>query len=90
MARFNAGINRPAKKTAIIASLLGTALVAAGALFSITAAQAEDVDCGEWQPARATTEFLERNDLYRICGDRMEVLVIEDDHETLSIAPALQ
>ena len=90
MARLNAGINRSAKKTAIIAALLGAALITAGALFSYSAAQAGNADCGDWQPARETAEYLERNDLYRVCGARMEVLVIEDEHRTIAIAPTDQ
>ena len=82
MARSDFGINRSNKKTAIASVLLGVVLIAAGTLFSIRIAQAQAPDCGEWQ--RSTFAYLAPGDLYRVCGDELQVLITEDGHDTMT------
>ena len=88
MAHVN-GINRkPAKQTAVVASLLVAVLITAGAILGQSAAQAQTADCNDWQRATESTEYLARGDLYRICDDQMQVLIVEDNDDTLVTYPA--
>lgn len=42
-------------------------------------------ECGEWQLATETTERLAPDDIYRRCGNKVQVLVLKDDgHEIVS------
>lgn len=47
-------------------------------------------DCGDWQRAAASTAYpaLAPNDVYRVCGDELHVLVIEADHDRLAVYPS--
>lgn len=42
-----------------------------------------DDACDLWHTATVTTGFAESNDLYRLCGERLEVMTIEDEHNSV-------
>ena len=46
-------------------------------------------DCGDWRRAAASTAYpaLAPNDVYRVCGDELHVLIIEADHDRLAVYP---
>lgn len=78
---------RRRRTAALLAAAFGVALIAAGVVLSRpdspASAAIPNPDCGHWQLAAAPTAYLAPNDIYRICADRMQALIVEDEHNTL-------
>ena len=88
MARVNRLCSKSGQRTTVIASLLGVALIIAGSVVGQTTAQAQSADCGDWQHSHRATENLAVGDICRVCGDELQVLIVEDGYETLVAYPA--
>ena len=58
-------------------------LAMAAAIPSVGEASNDATSCDQWQLATKNTHYLAASDLYRICDDRLEALIIEDDHQTM-------
>ena len=67
-----------------------TATPAAAATQVVAVTPVVGSDCGDWQRAAASTAYpvLAPNDVYRVCGDELHVLIIEADHDRLAVYPS--
>ena len=62
-------------------------LLAAGTMLSPGASHANTETCHPWHVSNQNSQLIAAGDLYRICDDRLEVLIVEDEHNTLATYP---
>ena len=60
-------------------------LLAAGTLLSAGVSQADTSTCHTWHVAQTPSQIMAAGDIYRVCDDRLEVLIIEDEHDMLAV-----
>ena len=68
-------------------ALPAAGILAAGTLLSPGISQADSGTCHQWHVSNQSSRLIASGDIYRICDDRLEVLIIEDEHRTLVSYP---
>ncbi len=69
-------------KQALMA-LPAAGLLAAGTLLSPAASFADSGTCHGWHVSHHSSNLIATGDIYRVCDDRLEILIVEDDHRTM-------
>ena len=70
-------------KRALLA-LPAAGLLAAVLTLSPGASQADSGLCHQWHLAKNNSRLIAAGDIYRVCDDRLEVLIVEDEHRTVA------
>ncbi len=64
-------------------ALLVAGLLAIGILPSPSISQANSDSCHQWHLAKNNSQLIAAGDIYRVCDNRLEVIIVEDEHRTV-------